>query len=65
MLITGYGMLSGNWQNKITKEQYLELYENMDFIGHPTGTNAVKKFNEDAIENQGKKNNEFNNQNKK
>lgn len=65
MLITGYGMLSGNWQNKITKEQYLELYENMDFFGHPTGTNAVKKFNEDAIENQGKKNNEFNNQNKK
>lgn len=65
MLITGYGMLSGNWQNKITKEQYLELYENMDFFGHPTGTNAVKKFNEDAIEKQGKKNNEFNNQNKK
>jgi len=49
MLVTGYGMITGNWQNKISKEEYLELYENMDSFGHPTGTEAVKKFNEDAL----------------
>jgi len=51
MLVTGYGMITGNWQNKISKEEYLELYENMDSFGHPTGTEAVKKFNEDALKN--------------
>jgi hypothetical protein len=43
-------MLTGMWQNKISKTEYLELYKNMDSFGHPTGTEAVKKFNEDAIE---------------
>jgi hypothetical protein len=36
----------------------------MDSFGHPTGTNAIKKFNDDAIQNQDKKNKEFNSQNK-
>ena len=49
MLVTGYGMLTGKWQNNILKEKYLELYKNMDSFGHPTGTEAVKKFNQDAI----------------
>jgi len=48
MLVTGYGMLKGKWQNNISKEEYLELYKDMDSFGHPTGTEAVKKFNEDA-----------------
>ncbi len=51
MIVTGYGMLTGNWQNSISKEEYLKLYENMDSFGHPTGTEAVKKFNEDALKN--------------
>jgi polyferredoxin len=51
MLVTGYGMVKGKWQNNISEKEYLELYENMDSFGHPTGTEAVKKFNEDALKN--------------
>ncbi|MBT8380345.1 MAG: 4Fe-4S binding protein [Ignavibacteria bacterium] len=50
MLITGFGMISGNWQNKISNEEYINLYEDIDSYGHPTGTESVKRFNEDAIE---------------
>ena len=50
MLITGLGMLSGNWQNKISKEEYIDLYEDIDSYGHPTGTESVIKFNDEAIE---------------
>lgn len=48
MIITGIGMLTGNWQNEITKEEYLHHYKNMSSYGHPTGTEAVKKFNEQS-----------------
>ena len=51
MLVTGIAMLTGNWQNSITEDKYLELYKDMDSFGHPTGTEAVKKFNEDALKN--------------
>jgi polyferredoxin len=56
MIVTGYGIVTGNWQNKITKDQYLELYKNMGAFGHPTGTGAIKKFNEDAIKNNSESN---------
>ncbi len=56
MLVTGFGMITGNWQNKITKEQYLKLYENMNSFGHPTGTKAMKEFNEEALSKDAKKN---------
>jgi polyferredoxin len=49
MLVTGYGIITSKWQNNISKEEYLILYKNMDSFGHPTGTEAVKKFNEDAL----------------
>ena len=51
MLVTGFGILTGKWQNKITKTEYLELYKNMDSFGHPTGTKAMKDFNEKALKN--------------
>ena len=51
MLVTGFGILTGKWQNKITKTGYLELYKNMDSFGHPTGTKAMKDFNEKALKN--------------
>ncbi|MGB5287628.1 MAG: 4Fe-4S binding protein [Ignavibacteriaceae bacterium] len=50
MLIAGIGMLTDNWQNKISKEEYIILYKDMDSFGHPTGTESMKKFNEEAIE---------------
>ena len=51
MLVTGYGMLTSKWQNSISKDEYLILYKDMDSFGHPTGTEAVKKFNKDALKN--------------
>ena len=48
MAVTGIGMLTGHWQNKISKEEYLYLYKNMESFGHPTGPEAMKKLNEDA-----------------
>jgi hypothetical protein len=41
-------MFSGNWDNKVSKEEYLMHYKCMNSYGHPTGTEAVKKFNEEA-----------------
>jgi ferredoxin len=46
--VTGIGMITGHWQNKITKDQYLVHYKLMNTYGHPTGTAAVKVFNEES-----------------
>lgn len=48
LLVTGIGMFTGNWDNNITKEEYLLHYKEMNSYGHPTGTEAVKKFNREA-----------------
>ena len=45
IVVTGIGMMTGNWQNNITKREYLVHYKLMDSYGHPTGTAAVKDFN--------------------
>lgn len=47
MIVTGAGIITGKWDNNISKEEYLKLYKNMNSFGHPTGTEAVKKFNEE------------------
>jgi len=48
LIVTGIGMFTGNWDNKISKEEYMIHYKDMNSYGHPTGTEAVKKFNEEA-----------------
>lgn len=48
MIITGFGIITGNWQNKISKEEYLIHYKLMNSYGHPTGPNAMKQLNEQA-----------------
>ena len=48
ILVTGFGIITGNWQNKVSKDEYLILYKNMNSFGHPTGTKAIKEFNEKA-----------------
>ncbi len=48
MLVTGLGILTNNWQNKVTKEEYLLHYKQMNSYGHPTGANAMKQLNEQA-----------------
>ncbi|MFO7523816.1 MAG: 4Fe-4S binding protein [Ignavibacteriaceae bacterium] len=44
--VTGFGMVTGYWQNEVSKEEYLIHYELMNSYGHPTGTKEIKKLNE-------------------
>ncbi len=48
MIVTGIGIITGHWQNKITAKEYLYYYKHMNTYGHPTGTAAVKEFNKEA-----------------
>ena len=48
MIVTGIGMLTGHWQNNITKEEYLIHYKYMNSYGHPTGVKEFKKLNEES-----------------
>jgi polyferredoxin len=48
MAVTGFAMLTGHWQNSITPKQYLMHYKLMGSYGHPTGTAAVKKLDEES-----------------
>ncbi|MBZ0200619.1 MAG: 4Fe-4S binding protein [Ignavibacteriaceae bacterium] len=50
LLITGFAMLTGNWDNNISKEQYIEYHNELNSLGHPTGTEAVKEYNEQSAE---------------
>jgi hypothetical protein len=49
MAVTGIGIVTGHWQNKISKEEYLYLHKNMESFGHPTGPEAMKKLNEESF----------------
>ena len=51
MLVIGYGMLSGHWNNKISKQQYLIYHKDMNTYGHPTGASAIRRFNQEAASN--------------
>jgi polyferredoxin len=46
--ITGLGIITGNWQNKIPKEVYIELHKNVNSIGHPTSSADIEKLNKDS-----------------
>ncbi len=48
LIVTGIGMFTGNWNNNISKDEYLFHYKYINSYGHPTGTKAVKKFNEET-----------------
>jgi polyferredoxin len=48
IVITGAGMISGKWQNVISKEEYLIHYKQLNSYGHPTSTESVEKFNHEA-----------------
>ena len=53
VVVTGIAKIGGLWQNNISKEEYLELYKNMNNIGHPTGIDQVKEYDTRAKEMQG------------
>jgi polyferredoxin len=48
MLITGAGMITGNWQNDVSSKEYLIHFEQMNSYGHPTSTESVKRFNDEV-----------------
>jgi polyferredoxin len=45
IIIIGIGIISGNWQNNISKEEYLILHKNIETLGHPTSTKDIKELN--------------------
>ncbi|MEW6196580.1 MAG: 4Fe-4S binding protein [Bacteroidota bacterium] len=46
--ITGFGILTGNWQNNVPKETYMELNKNLESIGHPTSTADIQELNKES-----------------
>lgn len=48
IIITGAGMLTGYWQNNITKEEYLYHQNYLHRYGHPTDTKSIDKLNEEV-----------------
>jgi len=46
MVVTGLGILSGNWQNNVPVEVYLKNQKEIHSLGHPTSTNDIKYLNE-------------------
>lgn len=52
LLVTGLGMLSGHWQNKVSADQYIILHQNVRMMGHPTGQRDFDKLNQEAQQQQ-------------
>ncbi len=49
IIIIGFGIFSGNWQNNISKEEYLLHYKNINSLGHPTSTKQIDELNKASI----------------
>lgn len=47
-IIVGAGMLTGNWNNNITAEEYKEHYKNINMLGHPRSSADIEKLNKEA-----------------
>ncbi len=47
-VILSIGMISGNWQNDVKKEEYLHLFKNKNSIDHIKNSSDVQKFNRKA-----------------
>jgi hypothetical protein len=45
MAVTGLGIITGRWQNDVTKEEYIHHYKLINSYGHPAGINQVNEFN--------------------
>lgn len=45
VLITGFGIVSGNWQNNISTGEYFFHQEHLISYGHPTSTQGISDLN--------------------
>ncbi|MFZ5981541.1 MAG: 4Fe-4S binding protein [Candidatus Zixiibacteriota bacterium] len=45
IVITGLGMMTGNWKNDISIEEYLHHQKYLKSYGHPTGSGDITEFN--------------------
>lgn len=52
--ICAAGWISGNWQNDVTKEEYLVHQKYLHSYGHITGTNDIEQLNEQSSKQQGR-----------
>lgn len=50
VIITGLGMLTGNWNNNIETEEYLFHQKYLFSYGHPTGTREIDALNKKTEE---------------
>ncbi|MDH3891248.1 MAG: 4Fe-4S binding protein [candidate division Zixibacteria bacterium] len=48
LLVCALGWISGNWQNRITADEYLIHQKYLHSYGHPTGTNEIDKLNQQS-----------------
>jgi polyferredoxin len=61
LILTGLGMITGNWQNDLTKKEYLLYYDDINSLGHPVDPKGFEKLNKQSLN---EKNNENSNQNR-
>lgn len=45
LLVIALGVVTGNWQNEVTKEQYTIHQKNIESLGHPRSTADIEKLN--------------------
>lgn len=50
MAVTGFAIITGNWQNNIPVEEYINYQKNIHGFGHPTSTTDIENLNEKTKE---------------
>ncbi len=45
IVVTGLGMVTGNWQNDISADEYKDHYKNINMLDHPKTAAGMKKMN--------------------
>ena len=53
VLTTGLGVITGHWQNPVSREEYLQHQEQLHAYGHPTGSDDISDLNEEAARTDG------------
>jgi len=51
IVITGLGIITGNWKNNVGIEEYLQHQKYLKSYGHPTGARDIMDYNRTVDEN--------------